>query len=615
MIPNEPMAVSDIRESEKPAPDLSIMKLSPMKRILPFVLLCICVLAFTATDARTRTEEQRRRADYYFLEALRQSALGNNDAYYKLLQRANELNPEDAAIGSDLGLYTVLLADKDSVWRQKGMDMIRRNVDEYPADVYSGVAYFSMCQKMGDFDEAIRVISRLDSIYPDNPDVAFRYASLLSVIGDSTDSDKAIGIFDRMEKSMGKSLTISMPKIRNYLGRRDTSAAIRELDALVASDPANVEVLTVAGDINLSLMRNDSALVYYNRACEADSTSGMALYKLAAYYQATGDTVRYEKEILSAVEKEDLDNDVRVELLRTLVIDIMPDSSRHEEIEQIFDNVVEKLPRNPELRKLYMSYLATDKKYAQAAEQYSYALDIDHGTAEDWTQLAFLYGSAEQNDKQKDALRQGLRYFPESSMLNMIMSSVFLSDKNYDEALAWGHKALEYENGSAQKDFKMVSQIEGLIGDVLQQMGQTDSAFAYYEKALTDNPDNTMVMNNFAYYLACSDMDLERAQAMVMRALAENPDSPTAMDTYAWVLFKRKDYEQAQTQIDRTLEIMESNGENPSEEVLHHAGDIYFFNRKHAEALDFWKRALKLNPENELLQKKVKNKAYYYEVQ
>jgi hypothetical protein len=31
------------------------------------------------------------------------------------------------------------------------------------------------------------------------------------------------------------------------------------------------------------------------------------------------------------------------------------------------------------------------------------------------------------------------------------------------------------------------------------------------------------------------------------------------------------------------------------------------------QALSFWKRALELDPDNELIQKKVKHKAYFYE--
>ncbi|MDE5692829.1 MAG: tetratricopeptide repeat protein, partial [Duncaniella sp.] len=46
--------------------------------------------------------------------------------------------------------------------------------------------------------------------------------------------------------------------------------------------------------------------------------------------------------------------------------------------------------------------------------------------------------------------------------------------------------------------------------------------------------------------------------------------------------------------------------------VLEHAGAIYFMDGEPDKAIDFWKEALKLAPDNELLQRKVKNKSYYF---
>ncbi len=49
-----------------------------------------------------------------------------------------------------------------------------------------------------------------------------------------------------------------------------------------------------------------------------------------------------------------------------------------------------------------------------------------------------------------------------------------------------------------------------------------------------------------------------------------------------------------------------------SADVLEHAGDIYFMDGEPDKAFYFWKEALKLTPDNELLQRKVRNKSYYF---
>ena len=95
---------------------------------------------------------------------------------------------------------------------------------------------------------------------------------------------------------------------------------------------------------------------------------------------------------------------------------------------------------------------------------------------------------------------------------------------------------------------------------------------------------------------------------MIEKVMAVEADNPTSMDTYAWVLFKRKDYAKAREIIDKTLELSEEE----SPELLEHAGDIYFMDGEPDQALEFWKSALKLDPDNELLGRKVKHKTYFF---
>ena len=62
--------------------------------------------------------------------------------------------------------------------------------------------------------------------------------------------------------------------------------------------------------------------------------------------------------------------------------------------------------------------------------------------------------------------------------------------------------------------------------------------------------------------------------------------------------------------IDRTMEL--TGEEDMSADVLEHAGDIYFMDGEPEKAVEFWKEALKMDPSNELLQRKVKHKTYFF---
>ena len=103
-------------------------------------------------------------------------------------------------------------------------------------------------------------------------------------------------------------------------------------------------------------------------------------------------------------------------------------------------------------------------------------------------------------------------------------------------------------------------------------------------------------------------MDLDRATELIERVMAERKDDPTSLDTYAWVLFKRKDFEKAREIIDLAIEL----SEEPSSDLFDHAGDIYFMDGQPEKAVDFWKKALTLSPDDQLIKRKVKYKTFFY---
>lgn len=178
--------------------------------------------------------------------------------------------------------------------------------------------------------------------------------------------------------------------------------------------------------------------------------------------------------------------------------------------------------------------------------------------------------------------------------------------KNYDEALSAFNTALEKIDPA---DFEQQSQINSAIGDLFYSKEETDSAFIYYDKAIAIDPDNLLALNNCAYYLAVEGRDLDRAETMSARTIREKPEDATSLDTYAWIMFKKKNYVEAQAYIEKAI----ANTEELSEELCHHAGDIYFMNGDPKKAVEYWEKALDFEPDNELLKRKVKHKTYFYE--
>ena len=73
------------------------------------------------------------------MEALKQNALNNDDAYFELMRRAYALDPSDTYTGMNLGYYMMAIGNQDTVMSRKGYDMMRANFDAHPDNYYDAI--------------------------------------------------------------------------------------------------------------------------------------------------------------------------------------------------------------------------------------------------------------------------------------------------------------------------------------------------------------------------------------------------------------------------------------------------------------------------------------------
>ena len=204
--------------------------------------------------------------------------------------------------------------------------------------------------------------------------------------------------------------------------------------------------------------------------------------------------------------------------------------------------------------------------------------------------------------------------FPENGYFPLAISSVMAMEGRDTAALAM----IDTLDLRSYGNDLVSSAILSTKGDILWRLGKAEEASAAYREAILLNPENYMAMNNFAYFNACEGTELGAAQLYASIATTAEPDNITYLDTYAWVYFKKKDYAKAKDIIDKAFKAAEDDGSGkvaiePSAEIYDHAGDIYFMNGEPKEAVKFWEKALELDPDNELIQRKVKHKTYFYE--
>jgi len=573
--------------------------------VVGVVVVVASLSSLSARKPKWSDGAESRRSDYIFMEAQRQLALDHTDAYYELLKEAYAIDTSESSVGHDLGFYMMMLGRGDKDMTEKGLALLREHYDKHPDDYYGSVLYGSMCERLGAVDRALGVWEKLHEIFPDKSEVSIRLAdAYLSRSADTIAQNKAVSLLERIQEAEGPQLQLTARKVMSFMTRRDTISAIGEVDKLVRETPRSADSRVYAGDMYMSFGDNDKALDFYNQACEVDPSSGLAYYKRAGYYRETGDSVAYDREVFRALELPDLELDTKLEILTGYVKEQYADSLMQPRINELFGKLVDMYPHEPSVHDLYSSYFVAVEDYKSAAEQQEYVIDADIHNQDRWRGLMSLYFTARDYDKATDAGERALELFPDSPVLTLLTGESASLQGDTARAIMYLDRCIANDT----VDRKIVSQAYTAKGDIMYKGGDVHSAISLYEKAMEIDPTNAMAMNNCAYFMACEGLDLDRAADLSRRSLNIDPDSESSLDTYAWIMFKKGDYKEAKTFIDKAMEMTAE----PSAELYQHMGDIYFMCGEPDRAVELWKSAAELDPDDELLQRKIKHKTYFY---
>lgn len=571
--------------------------------ILTTVIVAATALCGSAAERKTawKTEADARKSDYVYLEAQRRAAIDETDSYFELLRRAEELRPDESVVGQELGLYYFLLSNGDSLLMKRGYDMMERHFEADPGDYYSAVVFGNINDRMGNHDRSLEVWRRLHELYPDKTEAAVRLADALGARStDSLKQREALALLDKIKVAEGPSLALTSRRVNAFMNLHDTVSTKAEILRFIAETPVSPESRVYAGDVYMAFGQRDSALVYYNEATKVDPASGLAYYKLAEYYKEAGDSAGYDREVFRALQLPDVDIDTKLEIMTGYVRQLYTDSLQQGRINELFNTLIDLYPHEASVHDLYSSYFVAVEDYASAAEHQEYVIDTDPSDFSRWRGLFSLYYSAGEYDKAADTAERAVELFPDEVDMYISGGEVARIAGNLDKAEELLQKASE----SDRLDLLTRSQLLSAQGDLAHSRGNLAKAVEYYDSALVVNPLNAMAMNNYAYYLACDSDDLAKAEKLSKRSLELSPDNTSALDTYAWIQFKLKNYAIAKEYIDKALELTD----DPSEELYDHAGDIYYMNDLPDEALDFWRQALELAPDDKDIKYKVDHK-------
>jgi len=155
----------------------------------------------------------------------------------------------------------------------------------------------------------------------------------------------------------------------------------------------------------------------------------------------------------------------------------------------------------------------------------------------------------------------------------------------------------------AGADTGMLIQVLVMDADVLYRQKEYSKSFETFREALKIKPEDVIILNNYAYYLAEQGQELKEAEKMAKMVIEKEKGNATYMDTYAWVLYKRGRYKEAEKIME---EVINKEGKSDAE-YYEHQGYIMKALGKCVKAIEYWKSALQLDNRKNSLLKEIEN--------
>ena len=545
------------------------------------------------------TEEQQRKYDYFFLEAIRMKEKKEYATAFGLLQHCLEINPNASSALYEISQYYMFLRQVP-----QGQAALEKAVAYAPDNYWYSQGLVSLYQQQNELDKAITLLEQMAVRFPGKQDPLF---NLLDLYGRQEKYDEVISTLNRLEKHMGKNEQLSMEKFRIYLQMKDDKKAFQEIESLVQEYPMDMRYQVILGDVYLQNGKKQEAYDVYQKVLAAEPDNPMAIFSMASYYKQTGQEGLYQQQLDTLLLNKKVTPDTKVNVMRQMIVENEQADKDSTQIIALFDRIMKQEQDDPQIPMLYAQYLLSKNMEAESVPVLEQVVDLDPTNK---AARMMLVGTAVRKEDYKQIIKvcePGIEATPDALEFYYYLAIAYNQAEQPDSVVSICKRALEHTTADSKKE--VVSDFYSILGDMYHTQKQMKEAYAAYDSALVYNPSNIGALNNYAYYLSVERRDLDKAEEMSYKTVKAEPNNATYLDTYAWILFEKGNYAEARIYIDNAMK----SDDEKSDVIVEHCGDIYYMTGDVDGALSYWKKALEMGSESKTLKQKIEKKKYIAE--
>lgn len=537
----------------------------------------------------------KRRNAVYFADGLKERLAGNDQKAIESYEKALRVDPEDAASMYEL---SELYARQGRI--DEARTLMQKAVKIEPENDWYQIRLAQIYKYEGNYAGYGEVYRRLLQQHPGDTDY---FGELSSALLLQEKYDEALLVFDEIEKQIGVNEMISLQKQQIYNTIGKPKKAVEEIEKLAAAYPYEVRYQAMLAELYMNNGSKQKALVAYKNIVALDPEDPYVHISLSDFYRQQGDLDNAYHELKMAFANSDLDIGTKMQVLSIWFAGKQLTADLTDKAGELGSILIKTHPDSPYGYQLLGDMLQNKQDHAGARNAFQQALAIDSSGYPVWELL--LFTDINLNDftaLEKDAER-ALSLFPEQPLPYLFSGLALLQREAHADAL----KRFETGRKLVVGNDRLLAEFYSYMGEAQDKLGNHAASDQAYDKVLLINPENSVVLNNYAYYLSLRGEELDKALKMAAKAVELDPENASNIDTYAWVFYKLGRYEDALRWIEKALQ----QGEADNGTMLEHYGDILFKLGRVDDAVANWNKAKAAGDVSELLDKKIKEGKLY----
>lgn len=481
--------------------------------------------------------------------------------------------------------------------------------------IYTYKGYLNFLADTKQFKQIISLIPFLEQRFGNDPDIQLIFVTALEK---TNQIKKADNLLVTLSQSFKTHAEITLRATQTYMRRQEPENALLTINAFLNNTPRrpnNFVFYFLKTQIYIQLNQYAQALDNIQKCLEVhpqfdkgwllcaslyekEGKIKEALSGYATFLELSGGNRQVEQHLVTlALKYKALEDSKQALLSHTVSIDnalILFKQQRYAQALTHINSCIEQQPSNDECKLLKLQILSTMKDFSQAAQVLSTWITADPENAL-WPKTLCLL--AHNNMPRTHIIETFSSILKENSnnlWCNLYCADEYMRNAQNDAAITCLEKALSCTMNDALRA-KTAYQLALLH----YEQGNHDLMRTNLENAYAIDAQCPHINNALAYYWATKGKDTKKAHSFITKSLAADNTNPYFLDTQAFILYKEKQYAQAQ-------QILEPLAHTNNGTMLLHLAKVHYALNNTENADTFTKKAqplVKNNYEKKALQK------------